>query len=461
MPQPFYHMPFAQDMIYTFTQTSTWWQAAVLLAGVVAAVLIGARLQNQLQPAIKPGTVTGIRRTAMRTGVLVTIPLILWIWLAVAIALLKHFTSIPTNILHVASLLVGALTLIRMGVFVLRHSFSPGSKLKAWEWLLTTTIWSIVALHMLGWLPSVIQVLDEYSVAVGKTRISIYTVVSFVLSIALSLVVALWLANLIHSRLMRSNALDVSTKVALSKLSKFALLAVAVITAIINSGIDLTTLALFGGALGVGVGLGMQRIVSNFLSGFVLIFEESIRPGDVIAVGGTYGRVVAMHARHVVVHTRDGVDILVPNESLLTTDIISWSYGDDHNLRVKLPLQISYEDDPDRAIALLENIAQSHPRVLPEPAAAAYLLGFGESGINLELRVWINDPELGVGRVRSDLFRMIWKELKAAGITIPYPQRNIHVMDAEEESSLARGTQDNLARSGRGQRPASAENPAA
>jgi len=460
MPQPFDFMPTLQETIYVLTRAATWWQVAILLGGALTSLLIGQRLQNHLQPAIRPGTISGIRRTAMRTGILVMIPLILWVWLTMATALLRRWTSVPTDVLHVASLLVAALTVIRMGVFVLRHSFSPGGKLKAWESVLTTTIWSIVALHILGWLPTVIDALDDYGVTLGKTRISVYTVVSFVLSIALLLLLALWFANLIHNRLMRSNALDVSMKVALSKLSKFVLLSLAVITAIIKSGIDLTALALFGGALGVGIGLGMQRIVSNFLSGFVLIFEESIRPGDVIAVGETYGRVVAMHARHVVIHTRDGVDILVPNESLLTSDIISWSYGDDRNLRIKLPIQISYQDDPDRTLALLESVARAHPRILREPAAAAYVTGFGENGINLELRAWINDPEEGIGRIRSDLYRAMWRELKAAGITIPFPQRDLRVTNAAAEYPRGYGTPGNPVISGRGQTPGPAENPA-
>ncbi|MHB8454607.1 MAG: mechanosensitive ion channel family protein [Acidiferrobacterales bacterium] len=454
-------MPSPQEIINTFTRAATWWQIAILLGGAVTAFFIGRYLQNRLRPAIRPGTISGIPRTAMRTGVLVMIPLILWALLVLATAALRRWTDIPTAILHLAGLLVGALTVIRMGVFVLRHSFSPGGKLKAWERILTATIWSIVALHILGWLPAVIETLDEYGVTLGKTRISVYTVVSFILSIALLMLLALWFASLIHDRLMKSNALDVSMKVALSKLSKFVLLSLAVITAIISSGIDLTALALFGGALGVGIGFGMQRIVSNFLSGFVLIFEESIRPGDVIAVGGTYGRVVAMHARHVVVHTRDGVDILVPNESLLTSDIISWSYGDDRNIRIKLPVQISYTDDPEQVLGLLEQVARTHSRVLEQPPPAAYVIGFGDNGINLELRAWINDPEEGVGRVRSDLYRGMWRELKAAGVSIPFPQRDLHFTGAATESPHGTGNSGNPAESGYGQTPGPAENPAA
>jgi small-conductance mechanosensitive channel len=182
----------------------------------------------------------------------------------------------------------------------------------------------------------------------------------------------------------------------------------------------------FGGALGVGIGLGLQRIVSNFVSGIVLAFEGSIRPGDVITIGQTFGTVNALHARHVVVHTRDGLDILVPNENLLTQDITNWSFGD-RNVRLRVPVQISYNDDPEQAITALEEVARSHPRVLKDPPPTGALTSFGESGVDLELWIWVNDPERGVTNVRSELNRAIWQAFKRAGITIPYPQRDLHI----------------------------------
>jgi small-conductance mechanosensitive channel len=408
-------------------QPHTWRQAAVLAAGLPVAWLLGGYLQHRLQPIIRPGVIAEGPRTAVRTGALAIVPLLLWLMLLSAIAVF-HRLRLPTDLLRPAMLLAGAMVVIRAGVFVLRHSLSPGSRLKAWEGVLTVTIWLLVALHILGWLPQVAQVLDEYAVVIGNVRVSLYTMASFVLSMALLLFVALGLTNALHWRVMRSKALDDSLKVAISKLGKFLLLTTAVLVALIASGIDLTALAVFGGALGVGLGLGLQRVVSNFVSGVILAFEGSIRLGDVITVGKTYGAVREMHARHVVVHTRDGMDILVPNETLLTGEITNWSHGD-RNVRLGLPVQISYQDDPEAVIALLERAALQHPRVLRDPPPAGQLRGFGDSGIDLELRIWVNDPEHGTGNVRSEVNRLIWKAFKEAGVTIPYPRRELHIRE--------------------------------
>jgi small-conductance mechanosensitive channel len=408
-------------------QPHTLRQAATLAVGILVAWLLGTYLQSRMQPIIRPGVIAEGPRTAVRTGTLAMIPLLLWLFLLAAIAIFQR-QKLPTDLLRPAMLLAGAMVLIRAGVFVLRHSLSPGSRLKAWEGLLATTIWLLVALHILGWLPHIEQVLDEYAVVYGSLRISLYTVASFVLSMALLLFVALGLTNALHWRLMRSQALDDSLKLAITKLGKFLLLTTAVLVAMIASGIDITALAVFGGALGVGLGLGLQRVVSNFVSGVILAFEGSIRLGDIISVGTTYGTVIEMHARHVVVHTRDGLDILVPNETLLTGEITNWSHGD-RDVRLGLPVQISYQDDPEVVIALLERVALQHPRVLRNPAPAGQLKGFGESGIDLELRIWVNDPEHGTGNVRSEVNRLIWKAFKESGITIPYPHRELFVRE--------------------------------
>ncbi len=290
--------------------------------------------------------------------------------------------------------------------------------------------------------------LDEYALTFGKVRVSLYTVVSLVLSSALLLLVALWLTNTLRNRVMRSRVLEDSMKIALAKLVKFVLLTLAVLVAMIAAGIDITALAVFGGALGVGLGLGLQRIVSNFVSGFILVFEGSIRPGDVISLGSTFGTVKALHARHVVIHTRDGLDILVPNENLMTSDITNWSYEGDRRIRLRLPLQIGYHDNPDEAIARLEQIARKNSRVLHKPAPSAVLTGFGDNGVNLELLVWIDDPELG-GDVRSELYRDIWKDFKAAGITLPYPQREVYLKESPAATSPAGARSDSRAGSAR------------
>lgn len=406
-----------------------WRQMLVLGVAAALAWLIGSWLQKRLTPVIRPGVVGESTRTAMRSGVLALIPLIMWALLLATKAVMRR-QGMETDVVRTALLLVGALALIRMGVFVLRHSFSPGSRLKAWEGVLTTTIWGLVALHILGWLPHIEQALDEYALVFGGIRLSLYSLASFFLFVGLWLLVALWISNAIQWRVARSEHLDASLKIAVAKLLKFVLLSVAVLGSMIAAGIDLTAFAVFGGALGVGLGLGLQRVISNFVSGIILGFEGSIRPGDFISVGNTMGRVKAMFTRHIVVRTIDGLDILVPNENLLTTEITNWTYDDDRRIRMHLPVQISYGDDPQRALDLLTGVARGHRRVLADPKPDALLKDFGDNGINLELRVWIDDPENEAAVVRSELNLAIWRELTAAGITIPFPQRDVRIVSA-------------------------------
>ncbi len=450
-------LPASETIRDFLNSTSTWVQIGVFLAGLLAAKLIGSWLQRHLQAMAKPG-VEGVGRTAVRTGALGLVPVLLWLWLLAAVAILRNH-GWAIGLVRPAMILAGALALIRMGVFVLRHSFSPGGPLKAWEGALTVTIWTLVALHILGWLPYVEQMLDEYALTLGKVRISLYTVVSFVLSIGFLLLLALWLTNTIHSRVRRSRVLEDSMKIALSKLIRFVLLFLAVLIAMMMAGIDITAFAIFGGAFGVGLGLGLQRVVSNFVSGFILVFEGSIRPGDVISFGNTFGTVRALHTRHIVIRTRDGMDILVPNENLMTSDITNWSYEGDRRIRLRLPVQIGYQDDPEQAIARLTRLTHGHDRVLKDPAPAAVLTGFGDNGVNLELLVWIEDPERG-GDVRSDLYQHIWKDFKAAGITLPYPQREVYLKESTDPGAFPAVAKSNSrAGSARGQKPAAKAKP--
>lgn len=386
------------------------WQAGIFTSGLLAALMLAQWLKRRFPPATSTHP--------LRASAFVLPPLAFWSWLLVGSAVLRYRTHIAPEILHYALLLVGAFTLIRAAVFVLRLSFNASGRLQAWEDALTFTIWVVVALHILGLSPEIATALDEHAVMFGKVRISILTLMSFVLSIGVSVLVALGVANVIRARLHRSETLTISMKLALTKVSKFLLLVVAVLTAVALAGIDLTALTVFGGAVGVGLGLGLQRVVSNFVSGFIVVFEESLRPGDVVTVGQTVGVVRALEARYVVVRTFDGLDVLVPNEELITSQIVNWSYEDDRNIRLRLSAQIGLADNPANALKLMLRSAEGHARVLPSPAPEAYVVGFNDVGTVLELAAWVADPERSLAQVRSDLYRRMWQEFKDAGIAL-------------------------------------------
>ena len=202
------------------------------------------------------------------------------------------------------------------------------------------------------------------------------------------------------------------------------------------AGVDLTALTVLTGAVGIGLGFGLQSISSNFVSGFVLLMDRSIKPGDVISFTGmtgtsteNFGWVQELRGRYVVVRDRDGVDTLVPNQNLITNPVINWSYSD-RKVRLKLPVRISYADDPELALQVLIAAAQCSPRVLRDPEPASRLMHFSDHGIDLELRFWIADPANGVNNVRSDVNRAIWKGFKEAGITIPVAQHDVRMVTA-------------------------------
>jgi small-conductance mechanosensitive channel len=206
------------------------------------------------------------------------------------------------------------------------------------------------------------------------------------------------------------------------------------------SGLDLTTLTIFTGAIGIGLGFGLQAIASNFVSGFVLLMDRSIKPGDVISftgVGGTstegFGWVQELRGRYVVVRDRDGVEMLVPNQNLITNPVINWSYTDP-KVRLKLPVRISYRDDPEMAMRVLLKAAEGHRRILKEPAPVSRLMHFNDYGMDLELRFWIADPQEGVNNVRSDVNRAIWRLFKEHSITIPVAQREVHFVSGRDEA---------------------------
>ncbi len=339
-----------------------------------------------------------------------------------------------TPVLDIAMPLIGSLATIRIVVYLLRKGFRASPALKAWENVLVTGIWALVALHLLGWLPAVESALEALAFSLGETRISLLATIKLVGLIALLLTLAFWVSGVIERRMRNSPNMTPALQVAFAKFSRVLLIALAFIVAIDAVGIDLTTFAVFGGALGVGIGFGLQRITSNFISGFILVLDRSIKPGDVISVGtdgSKYGWVQELRARYVVVRDRDGVERLIPNENLITSEVINWSYTD-RDTRVRLPVSVSYDDDVEQAMALMVEAARASNRVIEHPEPVARLLAFGDNGIELELRVWIADPENGIGNVRTDINLAIWRSFKAAGITIPYPQRDVYIKSAPD-----------------------------
>ncbi|MCK4833191.1 MAG: mechanosensitive ion channel [Gammaproteobacteria bacterium] len=356
----------------------------------------------------------------------IAFPVSMLLYLLVTRFVIEQF-GINVAVLDVFTPLLLSMAAITLTIYILRTGYSPSPALRAWEGFISLSIWVLVALHLIGWLPDIIKGLDGLAIDFGESHFSLLSILELLAAIIFFVVMANWLTRLIESQARRSPHINPSMQVMLTKISKFSLYGLAVLFALKAVGIDLTAFAVFSGAIGVGIGFGLQKIFSNFISGFILLFDRSIRPGDVISIGDRFGWVQSLHARYVVVKDRDGVETLIPNENLITSEVTNWSYSD-RAVRQRVPIQISYDNDPEIAMQLLLRATEDKPRVLKTPEPAARLIGFGDNGIDLELRIWINDPEDGVANVVSDVNLSIWKSFKENNISIPFPQRDVRIV---------------------------------
>ena len=338
---------------------------------------------------------------------------------------------IHVSLFTLALPLLASLAVIRVVFYVLRLSFVDATWLVQFERVFAGLVWGIVALHITGLLPEMIDVLESVAFTVGKQKLTLWHVLQGLFAVLVTVLLALWLSGAIEARLHAAAGLDSSLRVVLARLSRALLILLAVLIGLPMGGIDLTTLSVFGGALGVGLGFGLQKIASNYVSGFIILLDHSIRIGNVISVGNDRGEVTRITTRYTVLKNLAGVEALVPNELLVGSVVQNESYSNPQ-VRVALPVQVSYDSDLERAMAIMIAAAKAQRRVLVDPAPVVLLKDFAESGINLELGFWVADPEQGVGVLRSDINLAIWREFKQAGIAIPFPQREIRILGGAE-----------------------------
>jgi len=367
-------------------------------------------------------------------GAVIIAPILAALATLLAADVLLMALSIPTDAMQAAARVVAALALVRLLVYVLALLLGPKSWLRSRENGITLLLWAIVAAAILGWLDLIEGSLNRISLVPGRTQFSLWALLKGLVVVSAFVIVASLIARAIERHVMRLDQLAVSTRVGVSKFTSFLLIALGGLLGINAAGVDITTLNVLTGAIGLGLGFGLQAVASNFVSGFVLLMDKSIKPGDVIsftghdgASTGSFGWVQELRGRYVVVRDRDGVDTLVPNQNLITSSFINWSYSD-QRVRLKLPVTVSYDDDPEIALQLLLQAAENHPRILRDPPPVSRLISFGDYGMLLEIRFWIADPVNGVNNVRSDVNRAIWRIFRAHGVTIPVPQQETRLL---------------------------------
>ncbi|MEO7560901.1 MAG: mechanosensitive ion channel domain-containing protein, partial [Nitrosospira sp.] len=408
-----------RNLITDAQEISILWQLAALFASLGLAWLLQRQFRQRVSPQASANRTLNISMNSLSR--------LLFPLLALALVIpgrwaLSHWYS--THLLNIVVPLLFALALIRAAVYMLRRVFSSQEWLRPWERFIGWAVWIGLVLHVTGLLPEILTLLDDISFHIGKQRLSVLLIVQGILAFTISMLLALWLASSLEARIMQAGAMNINQRVILSKVTRTLLTLLGVLIALSMVGVDITILSVFGGALGVGLGLGLQKIASNYISGFIILLDRSLHIGDIVTVDNRKGEVTLLTTRYVVLKIDDGTEALIPNDTFITSTVISQTYSD-HRIRLILPIQISYTSPIETAMSIMVDAAKKQQQILTDPEPVVILKEFADSGINLELIVWVEDPEGGALRLRSSLNVEIWSEFQKHGIEIPFPQREV------------------------------------
>ena len=418
------------------------WQVLVLLLALGVAWWLSFRLRQQNeQRSGEVGAQSALRTFGSGSLKRIAFPLIALVLVVILRKVLAALHWEYLSLLHLAGPLLVSLALARMFAYVLRRVLPQGLFLTSFERVVTIVIWFGVILHLTGLADPVIEALEQVSIPVGKQKLDLWMLVHGTVTVGVTLLVALWIASLIESRLMAAERLDANLREVMARLAKAVLAVIALLSSLSLVGIDVTALSVFSGALAVGLGFGLQKIAANYVSGFIILLDRSIRLGNLVAVDATTtGTVSQITTRYTVLKMLTGTEVIIPNEYLVSNIVRNLSFSDTR-VRVAVNVQVSYKTDLDQAMQLMIDAARQQERVLSDPEPAVMLTDFADSGINLDLGFWIPDPEAGTGGVRSDINLAIWKAFRENGIEIPYPQREVRVLGSPSGKLGVGGTE--------------------
>jgi len=405
-----------------WTDPSIQMQGGILLGLVLSVLLLTRLTKPPLKSLLENSNEEDWISKAMSHLERLIAPLYLILGSLLSLTIVERLDLAKENLFHPIASLAAAWASFRL--------VSGFIKSKAWLRVVAAIAFGMAVLHSFGHLAgplkTTIRILNELDFGIGDGRISVLDILNGLVI----LLFLLWISSIIGStgekKIRKLHHLPPSLQVLLAKILRVLLVFLSFVVALSTIGLDFSSFAILGGAIGVGIGFGLQKVVSNLVSGLILLLDRSIKPGDVIEIDGTYGWINSLRARYASVITRDGKEHLIPNEDLIANKVVNWSFSD-RNVRVRVPFGISYDDDPREAISLCMDAVHSVGRALQNPEARCLVTGFGDNSIDLELRFWIDDPSNGVGNVRSAVMLAIWDKFKENGINIPYPQRDVHI----------------------------------
>ncbi|WP_444993932.1 mechanosensitive ion channel family protein [Aliikangiella sp. IMCC44359] len=409
----------------SLASTDTLIELAIIVAAAIMAWPVANYLKQQIQPFGQKHSANPLLSRLWLTLARIVFPLI-WLMVQLIAEVVIEKLGYRHTMIVIASSLITAWVVINMvAVFVANPLASK---------FIALTAWLVAALNIVGLLDKTLQILAKTALTLGQVSISVLAIIQGVAALAILLWATALAGQLIEGRLKRSPHLTPSLQVLSAKLLRIGLAIMAFIFALSIVGIDLTAFAVLGGAIGVGLGFGLQKIFANLISGFILLIDKSIKPGDVITIGEDYGKVDSLGARYVSVLTRDGIEHLIPNEELITTKVENWSHSNSL-LRLRKMIGVHYKADVRKAMGLCFEAMAETKRIMKDPAPNCLLRDFADSSVNIEMRFWINDPMNGIANVTSELLLNVWDKLHEHNIEIPYPQRDLHLRSSEVISS--------------------------
>ncbi|MGK5024454.1 mechanosensitive ion channel family protein [Janthinobacterium sp. RB2R34] len=421
------------DFVDDFRQPAILWQALVIIACLALSWIFVRQLRAVLArraDAVVPPVSVEVR-TRTESFIRILTPVLTALLLGVSQHFLARFQSV--NLLGIAIPLCTSMALVRFGFYVLRRIFARHGEISPVMLLLekvfTIIVWLGMALYITGLWPELHAFLESIVVPLGRNKVSVAAILQAAISVAVLMVLAMWAGTALDDRLMKMQGLHSSLRVVMSRMGRAVLILVSVLVSLSLVGIDLTVLSVFGGAFGVALGFGLQKIAANFVSGFIILLDRSLTIGDVITVGQFSGKVTQINTRYTVLLGGDGIESIVPNEMLISGGVQNMSLSN-RMIWLSATVSVGYDTDIDVIFPLLEEATANVPRVSKSKPPSATLVRFGADGLDLQIGFWISDPENGTGVVKSNVNRAIWRTLQEHSVFVPFPQRELRIIGA-------------------------------
>lgn len=410
-----------------FNRPAFYWQIATVTLCLALAWYFSRLLRNWFG---SDGNERGVMKLGVESFARVIAPVLALSFVAIAKIILNRWQH--THLLSLLIPVLGSLAIIRFGFYVIRQTFARdgqiGKVLANFERLFAGLVWLGVVLYFTGLWREIHEVLSELVLPIGQSKVSLLTILHALISIIITVIAALWASAALEARLMQLPTSHLSLKVVLSRVGRAVLLLAAVLISLTIVGIDLTVLSVFGGALGVGLGFGLQKIASNYVSGFIILLDRSLSIGDMITVDKYNGKVTQINTRYTVVQGLDGAESVIPNEMLVSSPVQNFSLTD-RKVAVSTDFTVAYDTNIEAILPILAATAAQVERVAQDPSPSAYLIKFGADGLELRVGFWIADPENGRTNVLSEVNRRLLQTLQENKVVLPYAQRVVTIVN--------------------------------